>query len=109
MKGITVELAVKNQTGEDPFGVPVWDTAWEDVENVLVAPATPEEITETIALHGKRAAYTLHIPKGDRHRWEDTEVTFFGKTFRTFGPVIELIDSLTPTAWNKRVQVEWIG
>ena len=109
MKGITVELAVKTQTGTDEFGAPVWTTAWTDVANVLAAPSGAEEIAETVALYGKRAAYTLYIPKGDSHVWEDREVTFFGRTFRAFGPVTEYIEHLTPTAWNRKVQVEWIG
>lgn len=107
-RGITVALTVRTQTGEDPFHAPIWEKATQDVENVLVAPATAEEILDTLNLYGKRAVYNLYIPKGDGHDWEDTEVKFFGKTFRTIGPVTEYVQGLVPGAWNRRVQVEAI-
>ena len=108
MRGITVSLAVKTAGAPDPLGAPTWTTAWADVENVLVAPVSSEDLLETYNLYGKRAAYTLAIPKGDAHVWEDTEVRFFGRTFRTIGVPIGGIDALIPLSWNQKVQVELV-
>ena len=108
MKGITVSLAVRTEGEPDPLGAPTYTTAWVDVENVLVSPAMGQELLDTYNLYGKRAVYTLGIPKGDAHVWQDTEVRFFGKTFRTIGPPTEGIEALIPLDWNRKVQVELI-
>ncbi len=106
--GIPVLLTVKTQIGTDPFGLPVYETETVTVENVLVAPSSAEEIQDALTLTGRRAVYTLGIPKGDAHAWEDTTVQFFGEVFRTIGPATEGIEELIPLAWNKKVKVERI-
>ena len=108
-KGTTVALTVKTQAGTDAFNATVWTETTETVDNVLICPASGQELTDGLSLYGKRAVYTLCIPKGDTHVWEDTTVSFFGHTFRSFGPVTEYQESLVPGPWNKRVQVEYIG
>ena len=40
LKGITIQLQIKNRTGSDRFDHPVYDTEYVDVENVLVSPAS---------------------------------------------------------------------
>lgn len=107
--GITVTLYDRTQTGTDAFGAPVWEETPVEVLNVLPAPAAAEAVTEELALFGKRLAYTLHIPKGDDHVWEDRRVAFFGRVFRTYGPVDQYIEDNVPGPWNKRVKVEWYG
>lgn len=109
IQGIPVVLTVKTKAGEDAFGAPIYETSAETVENVLVAPTSAEEIQDTLTLTGRRAIYTLGIPKGDAHVWEDTTVQFFGQTFHTIGPVTEGIEALIPLCWNKKVQVERIA
>ncbi|MBQ9075083.1 MAG: hypothetical protein IJY32_03870 [Mogibacterium sp.] len=106
MKGITVVLYEKSQTGVDPFGDPIYEEAPVEVENVLVAPASTDDITEQLQLYGKHVVYTLGIPKGDTHEWKDRKVHFFGQDFRTFGFPTEGIEGLIPLCWNKKVQVE---
>jgi len=109
IQGIPVVLTVKTKVGEDAFGAPIYEPSAETVENVLVAPTSAEEIQDTLTLTGRRAVYTLGIPKGDAHVWEDTTVQFFGQTFHTIGPVTEGIEALIPLCWNKKVQVERIA
>jgi hypothetical protein len=108
MKGITVKLAVKTAGEPDPLGAPTWTTSWVDVENVLVSPAMGQDLLDTFNLYGKRAVYTLGIPKGDAHVWQDTEVQFFDKTFRTIGLPTGGIEELIPLSWNQKVQVELV-
>ena len=55
---------------------------------------------------GRKAVYTLAIPKGDTHEWEDQKVIFFGKEWRVFGAELEGIEDLIPLDWNKKVYVE---
>ena len=106
IEGITVTLINKVKTGEDPFGQPIYEDVEIEVDNVLVSPVSTEDIVNINELTGKKAVYTLAIPKGDTNNWEDAEVIFFGKRWRTFGMVTEGIEHLIPLDWNKKVMVE---
>lgn len=106
IKGITVTLIKKVQTGKDPFDNPIYKDVPIEVENVLVKPTNSDEVVNQLDLTGKRAEYTLAIPKNDDNNWEDSEVYFFGKKWRTFGMVTEGIEHLIPLDWNKKVMVE---
>lgn len=105
MKGITVTLWERTQTGTDAFNDPVFALTSTTVDNVLVGQPTTEEITSSTDLYGKKIEYMLGIPKGDTHDWIDTAVEFFGRTYRTFGDVIEGIEANVPTPWHKKVRV----
>lgn len=105
IKGITVTLYEKTQTGVDGFGDPVCTETPVTVDNVLVSPSSDTEILATNNLYGKKAVYTLGIPKGDTHDWEDKRVDFFGKSFKAFGAGQQGIDDLIPLEWNKKVMV----
>ena len=106
IEGITVTLYNKTQTGTDGFGEPIYTETPIDVDDVLVYPATSTEILETVNLYGKKVVYTLAIPKGDEHDWEDRKVSFFGKDWRTFGIPTKGIESNIPLRWNTKVTVE---
>ena len=106
IKGITVTLVERVKTGEDELAAATYGDLEIEVENVLVSPTEATDVINQVQLYGKKAVYTLGIPKGDTHNWEDREVKFFGKTFRTFGPVVEGIESMVPTEWHKKVTVE---
>ena len=107
--GITVSLYVKTQTGTDDFGAPVFEETPKEVCNVLVGEPTSEDIVSSLQLYGKRIAYTLAIPNGDEHDWEDVTVEFFGQKFRTYGGVTQGIEEMIPLVWNKKVKVERYG
>lgn len=109
IKGITVTLISKQQTGTDPFGAPIYTETETEVENVLVAPTSTTEVLDRLALTGRKAVYTLAIPKGDTNAWENQEVRFFGERWRVFGIPEQGIDDLIPLDWNKKVTVERYG
>ncbi|MCB7076467.1 hypothetical protein LI012_06445 [Caldibacillus thermoamylovorans] len=106
IKGITVTLINKQEVGKDPFGQPIYEDAPIEVENVLVSPTSTDDIVNQLNIDGKKAVYTLAIPKNDTNNWEDAEVLFFGQRWRTFGIPTEGIDHLIPLEWNKKVMVE---
>lgn len=106
MTGITVTLYEVKQTGTNEFNEPIYEETPTQVNNVLVAPTSTQEILDSINLYGRKAVYTLAIPKGDTHEWENRKVSFFGKDFRVFGIPTEGIDENIPLAWNKKVTVE---
>lgn len=109
IRGITVTLITKHENGIDPFGNPVFDDVEELVENVLVAPASSDDLISTIELDGKKLIYIMAIPKSDLHDWIDCEVEFLGKRWKTFGfPQIGIDDNI-PGPWNRKVMVELYG
>lgn len=109
MRGVSVTLHVKTQSSTDDFGAPVYTDSTVSVDNVLIGEPTSEQVLQDLNLHGKHLAYVLAIPKGDTHVWTDTEVEFFGETFKTYGEPTQGIDALIPLAWNKKVKVERYG
>lgn len=108
IKGITVTLYEKTQSGTDEFGAPTYTETAVAVPNVLVTPVNNDAIVTDLQLYGKRSAYELCLPKGDAHDWTDARVSFFGKMFRTFATDVEWIGVNTPTRWNRKVKVERI-
>ena len=106
VKGITVTLYEETQSGTDDFNRPIYTETATTVDNVLVSPASTSETLDTVNLTGKKAVYTLGIPKGDTHNWKDKKVEFFGETFRTFGEPLKGIDDMIPLEWNMKIQVE---
>lgn len=111
MRGVTVQLVVKTRTGKDALNMPVYEETIENVENVLVGSPTADDINDNLTLYGKRVSYTLAIPKGDTHIWEDTEVILpapFGGRYHTIGYSTAGIESLIPLSWNRKVHLERI-
>lgn len=106
IRGTEVILINKKEVGRDPLGAPIYEDIEIKVDNVLISPTSSEDITTQLNLTGKKALYTLAIPKGDKNIWEDQEVRFFGKRWRVFGASLEGIEDLIPLSWNKKVMVQ---
>lgn len=106
IKGITIILYNNVKTGEDPFGKPIYMDVPIAIDNVLVSPTSTDDIVNQLDLTGRKAVYTLAIPKGDTNTWEDQEVEFFDKRWKVFGMETQGIEHLIPLDWNKKVMVE---
>lgn len=106
IKSITVTLITRAQSGEDPFHNPAYEEKEVEVPGVLVAPSSADDVISAQSLYGKKAVYTLAIPKGDENDWTDAEVRFFGRTWKTFGIPTEGIGENIPLKWNQKVMVE---
>ena len=104
--GIPITLIDKQVVSTDPFGSPVVKDVEITIDNVIVAPATTDDVTSQMSLTSKKISYTLGIPKGDANDWENKEVRFFGKRWKTVGIPLEGIEELIPLEWNKKVMVE---
>lgn len=109
LHGIPVVLHQRIQTGTNSLNEPVFKTEPVTVENVLVYPATADDVTNTQQIYGKRASYTVGIPKGDAHQWEDAVIEFFGRKWHTVGIVQYGISDLVPLEWNGKIIVETFG
>ena len=114
MKGMTVYLHKKTQTGTDPFGAPIYSEVEEAVGNVLVGEPTSEDVTSSTMLYGKQIRFMLGIPKGDSHDWTDKKVSWtdaYGHTYicRTFGFPITGVEANIPGPWHMKVRCEQYG
>ena len=107
--GISVTLYEPMETGKDAFGAPILEETPVTVPNVLIGEPSTEDLVNELQLSGKRLAYTLGIPKGDSHNWQDATVEYFGQRFRTYGDVTQGIEKMVPLCWNKKVKVERYG
>lgn len=106
IKGIDVILYKKVQTGKDAFNQAIYTETPVTVSNVLVYPTSVAENLDITNLYGRKAVYTLAIPKGDTNDWENCRISFFGKDFQSFGIPQEGIDENIPLDWNKKVTVD---
>lgn len=107
IRGETVTLYSKTQTGTDPLGKPVYEEKPDiQVENVLIAPGASSDILDSTDLEGKHIEYTLSIPKGDTNTWESRKVVLRGEVYRTVGKPYYYTEENVPLAWNGRIMVE---
>lgn len=104
--GITVTLINQVQSGVDAFNAPIYTESETEVDNVLVAPSSTDDVTESLNLWGKKAVYTIALPKGDTHVWKDQKVRFFGETWRVIGLPKQGIEANVPTQWHIKWMVE---
>lgn len=101
-----VTLHVKTQTGVDAFNVPVYADDTAVVTGILIGRPVSEDEARALDLYGKRIEYSLGIPKGDAHDWENAVVEFWGQKFRTFGFTKTANQANIPGPWGFVVMVE---
>lgn len=109
IKGITIQLIEKVQTGTDWGNRPVYEEVPTEIHDVLVGEPSTEDVAQALDLYGKHVQYVLAIPKGDSHEWTDTKVILpepFAGTYRTVGFPTAGIEANIPLKWNKKVKVE---
>lgn len=116
ISGISVILFEEIQIGEDNFGDPIYEENPVEVENVLVAEPTSDDITASTQQFGKVIRYILGIPKGDTHDWTNKKVSWtdaYGvtHTVKTFGFPITGIEENIPSQlpWHMKVRCEEYG
>ena len=108
IRGETVILIQKTQTGVDPMGAPIYEETEIPVENVCVGSPAADPVVEMNDMDGKRCAYVLGIPKGDAHNWSDTVVIIHGERFRTYGAPLVQTEANIPARipWHLQIKVE---
>lgn len=104
--GTTIYLYETKQNGTDEFDIPMFQETKVPVHDVLIGQPESTDVVNTLNIYGKRAEYTLAIPKGDTHEWENKVVEFFGRKWRVFTIPTQGIEENIPLRWNKKVMVE---
>lgn len=109
MQGMTIYLSIKTQTGTDSFGAPIYTEELKAVDDCLVGQPSVDDISNTLALYGKKISYMIGIPKGNTDNWVDAEVVINGERFRTIGYPETGIQANIPLRWGQNVKVERYG
>jgi hypothetical protein len=106
IKGITITLWTKTETGRDVFNHPIEELTSETISDVLVAPASTEDLPANIDLETAKSLYTMALPKGDAHDWHAVDhVEFLGHSWKIIGYELEGIEDNIPLRWNRKVTV----
>ena len=106
LKGMPVILLKKEEIGLDPFNNPIYKETEIVVNDVIVAPSSADDIVTSNDLVGKKAVYTLAIPKGDTNIWENQRVKFFGAYWNVFGFTLQGMDENIPLRfWTEKYRV----
>ena len=112
IRAITITLLERAQTGVDELNRPVYAETPAPVSGVLVGEPSTEDIVSELEMTGRRLAYTLALPKGDTHVWENRRVILpepFAGTYRVIGVPTAGIEANIPLKWNKKVKLERYG
>lgn len=113
MKGRTIYLYDKIQTGTDPFGAPIYKEVRAKIENVLIGQPATTPIVDSQDIQGKRGRFSLGIPKKDNHVWEDRTVEFelCGRVYKckTVGFANVGQTELIPGPWKGYIEAEYYG
>lgn len=105
MRGSTVTIIGRTQSGLDPGGDPIWTSTEEQVDDVLIqdgaqansaASTRPEGISVDRTIHMPRS-WPYHSLRGCRVRLPD------GIEYCVVGDPIPYDGGLTPTRWNLTV------
>jgi hypothetical protein len=95
-------------TGEfDADGNAVYNDVPENIEGVLVAPGTLEDVPGDLRERGVYVNYSLYLPKSWTGKTDDiSAVTVRGNgPFKTVGYPDRYENDLCPTKWNLVIQV----
>lgn len=107
IRGETVTLIRPADAGLDAFGDEL--TEWQPgvpVGNVLVAPASTDDLNGSLRRDGDRDTLTLHFPKTHEGNLRGCRVIVRGVTYRVIGDPQRYTSSMTPGAWDLPVTVE---
>ena len=106
MRGETVAVIARTQTGRGPGNTPIWAEAETTVGNVLVAPGPRTDVLDSNRPAGVDVAFTLHFPKTFTGSLRGCRVRVRGEPFHVVGDPRAYQDDPTPGDWNRPVEVE---
>lgn len=109
IKGETIILFEKTQTGVDSFNKPIYEETEVEIENVIIGSPSFDASLSQYNLTGKKIAFILGIPKGDTHNWVDVKVKIRNEIYKSYGYPLTQTEGNVPGKWNTQVKVEKYG
>lgn len=109
MMGEVVILKYRDETKSDPFGQPEYREYEDVINNVLVSPATEDDI-ESNRPEGIEVIYTLSIPKvyayeNDIEKFRKAKIEVRGRDYVVVGQPSYFDEVNCPTEWCMSVKV----
>lgn len=106
MKGETVTITGRTQTGFTPAGEPDWQTITETVGDVLIQDGAQANAAESTRSDGVSVAKTCHFPRAwAYHSLRGWKVVIDGIAYPVIGDPRPYTGGLTPTRWNLTVEL----
>lgn len=105
IKGETIRVISFSSTTKDPFGSPIKQEQYVDVENVLVSPGVCSDLQDRNRPDGVNVKYTLHFPKTFAGSLEGCCVVVRGEKLDVIGHPERYTSANTPGDWNMPVEV----
>ena len=103
IRGETVIVVHKVKAGMDAFHVPTYTFETETVPNVLVSPASTDDLEAIARPEGDTVALALHFPKTYTASLRGSLVEVRGRRYEIQGDPQSYMDENTPGAWNRPV------
>lgn len=107
--GRQVMVLSRQSVGVDELGAPVVEWVEEAVvDGVLLAPASTADLTASIRPAGTRIDALAHFPRTYTASLRGRRVRTGGRTFDVVGDPIGYDPALTPTPWNRPVELKGV-
>lgn len=107
IRGETVVVERRVETGRDPGNNPVYEWVPEQVTGVLVAPGARADVDASIRPDGKRIRWNLHFPKGYPATLAGARISVRGQDARpVVGDPQHYTEANTPGRWSMPVELE---
>ena len=107
MRGQTVHVLARQRSGTDELGAPVIEWVEEAVvAGVLLAPASTSDLTGSIRPDGTVVDVAAHFPRSYTASLRGRRVRALGRVFEVVGDPIPYDPALTPTPWNRPVDLK---
>lgn len=107
IRGRTVTVVTKVQSGTDRFNDPVFAETSSDVQNVVIQRGESSDLDATRP-EGARVDFTLHFPKTYAGDLRGAEVILYGEfagRYKVVGEPYPYMVENTPTPWYMPVEV----
>ncbi|MDU2421298.1 MAG: hypothetical protein E7D48_04175 [Bifidobacterium scardovii] len=106
MRGETITLIHRTQTGLDPGNDPIWATEPERVDDVLIEDGSQSNSTEGNRPNGIHVAKTIHMPRAWPYRsLRGAKAIIDNIEYTVIGDPRPYTGGLTPTRWNLTVEL----
>lgn len=107
MKGETVVVLRREQTGTDAFNEPVYEWTETAVEDVLTSPGPRSDLDDSNRPDGVLVAWTCHFPKAFTGSLRGAQIKVRADVPRAvIGDPQPYMDANTPGRWNRPVELE---